>query len=75
MSDDALTNSAVPKPLSITIIGGGVGGLPILLGLLHHTNLTVIGPHHYEPAPRFAETEAAVEFGTNSFQTKETVFF
>ncbi|KAI9666063.1 MAG: hypothetical protein M1821_003998 [Bathelium mastoideum] len=55
-----------PPPLRLAIIGGGIGGLSLLLGLLRHTSPTLLQPHIYEAAPRFAEIGAGVAFGSNS---------
>ncbi|KAE8373503.1 hypothetical protein BDV26DRAFT_285074 [Aspergillus bertholletiae] len=52
-----------PSPLSIAIVGGGIGGLCLAIGLLRNENLDV---SIYEAAPKFAEVGAGVALGPNA---------
>lgn len=61
------------KPLRIAIVGGGIGGLSLLLGILHHADSKVITPHLYESAPAFSEIGAGVGFGPNAIQAMKLV--
>ncbi|ERF76632.1 hypothetical protein EPUS_04452 [Endocarpon pusillum Z07020] len=51
-----------PKPFSIAIVGGGIGGLCLAVALVHH-NVRV---HVYEAAPAFSEIGAGVGLGPNA---------
>lgn len=55
-------NSAAQKPFTIAVCGGGIGGLALAIGLLHHG----VPVHVYEAAHAFAEIGAGVAFGPNS---------
>ena len=67
-------NSTTPRPLRIAIIGGGIGGLSLLLGILHRDpDSKHISPHLYESAPAFAEIGAGVGFGPNSVQAMKLI--
>lgn len=47
------------KPFSVAIVGGGISGLCVAIGLLHHR----IPIHIYEAASQFSETGAGVSIG------------
>lgn len=55
-------NSAAQKPFTIAVCGGGIGGLALAIGLLHHG----VPVHVYDAAHAFAEIGASVAFGPNS---------
>jgi salicylate hydroxylase len=62
------------QPLRIAIIGGGIGGLSLLLGILHRDPESKhISPHLYESAPAFSEIGAGVGFGPNSVQAMKLI--
>ena len=48
--------------MKISIIGGGVAELSLLLGILNHSDPRVIQPHLYEAAHSFGEIGAGVGF-------------
>lgn len=52
------------RPLTIAVIGGGIGGLCLAIGLLKHN----VPFHIYEAARAFAEIGAGVGFGPNARQ-------
>lgn len=58
----AATTSEPAKPLTIAVIGGGIGGLCFAIGLLRHN----VSFHIYEAAHAFAEIGAGVGFGPNA---------
>ena len=72
-SDSRNGDSYATKPLSLAIIGGGIGGLSLLLGLLQYSNVSVIKAHLYEAAAEFSEIGAGVGFGPNSIQAMGVV--
>lgn len=51
------------KPLSIAIIGGGISGLCLAIGLLHHSQLRV---SIFEASPAFTEIGAGLALGPNA---------
>lgn len=59
-----------PKPLSVAIIGGGVGGLCAALALLKHPDIDV---QIYEAAPTFGEIGAGVGLAPNAKQALELI--
>jgi salicylate hydroxylase len=56
--------STVPKPFSLAIVGGGIGGLCLAVALVSH-NIPV---HVYEAAPAFTEIGAGVGLGPNALR-------
>ena len=52
------------KSFSIAIIGGGLGGLALAFGLLHHN----VPCHIYEAAAEFSEIGAGLALSPNAFQ-------
>ena len=58
-----------PKPFSIAIAGGGIGGLALAIGLIHQG----VPVHVYESAPAFAEIGAGVAFGANSLRAMSLI--
>jgi salicylate hydroxylase len=56
--------STSPKPFTVAIIGGGIAGLSLTVGLLHHNIPVTL----YEAAPAFAEIGAGVSFGPNALR-------
>ncbi|KAF2093972.1 FAD/NAD(P)-binding domain-containing protein [Rhizodiscina lignyota] len=66
-------NDSSSRPLNVAIIGGGIGGLSLLIGLLHNANLNVIKPHIYEAAAKFSEIGAGVGFGPNAIESMRVV--
>jgi salicylate hydroxylase len=67
---DATTS---PPPLRLAIIGGGIGGLSLLLGILHHCSRRTVLPHLFESAPAFSEIGAGVGFGPNSVRAMRVI--
>lgn len=61
------------KPLRIAIVGGGIGGLALLLGVLHHADPSIVEPHLYEAAPAFGEIGAGVGFGPNAVSAMKVI--
>lgn len=57
------------KPLSIAIVGGGIGGLSTAIGLLSHSIPITI----YESAAAFAEIGAGVSLGPNAAQAMKLI--
>lgn len=57
------------KPLTIAVIGGGIGGLCFAIGLLRHN----VPFHIYEAAHAFAEIGAGVGFGPNARWAMELI--
>ena len=57
--------TTTPKPLSVAIIGGGIGGLCTAIALLKHPHITI---QVYEAAPTFGEIGAGVGIGPNAQQ-------
>lgn len=55
-----------PKPFSLAIVGGGIGGLCLAVALVHH-NVRV---HVYEAAPAFTEIGAGVGLGPNALRAR-----
>jgi salicylate hydroxylase len=64
---------AMPQPLRIAIIGGGIGGLSLLLGILQHTDPKIVVPHLFESAAVFSEIGAGVGFGPNSVRAMRVI--
>ena len=62
-----------PEPLRIALIGGGIGGLSLLLGILHHADPNIIVPHLFESAAVFSEIGAGVGFGPNSVRAMRVI--
>jgi salicylate hydroxylase len=52
------------KTFNVAVVGGGIGGLALSIGLLHHG----VPFHLYEAAPAFAEIGAGVSFGPNALR-------
>ena len=61
---------AASKPLSIAIIGGGIGGLCTAIALLKHSHIDV---QVYEAAPTFGEIGAGVGIAPNAQQALELI--
>jgi salicylate hydroxylase len=51
------------KPFSIAIVGGGISGLCLAIGLLHHSQLKV---SIFEASPAFTEIGAGLALGPNA---------
>ena len=67
-------NGTASRPLRIAIVGGGIGGLSLLLGILHRDpESRNISPHLYESAPAFSEIGAGVGFGPNSVEAMKLI--
>lgn len=62
------TNS--PKPLSVAIIGGGIGGLCTAIALLRYSHIDV---QVYEAASSFGEIGAGVGIGPNAQQALDLI--
>lgn len=60
----SIVTSEPAEPLTIAVIGGGIGGLCFAIGLLKHN----VPFHIYEAAHAFAEIGAGVGFGPNARQ-------
>jgi salicylate hydroxylase len=58
-----MSPTPVPKPLTIAIIGGGLSGLALSIGLLHHPHIQF---QIYESAPSFSEIGAGIMFGPHA---------
>ena len=58
-------------PITIAIIGGGIGGVSLAIGLLHQSN--PLDVHIYEAAPQFSEIGAGVSFGPNSLRAMHLI--
>lgn len=54
-------STAVQKPFTIAIVGGGIGGVALAIGLAARN----VPFHIYESAPSFGEIGAGVTFGPN----------
>ena len=63
------TTTEPAKPLTIAVIGGGIGGLCFAIGLHRHN----VPFHIYEAAPAFAEIGAGVGFGPNARQAMKLI--
>lgn len=63
------TTPGTAKPLTIAVIGGGIGGLCFAIGLLRHN----VPFHIYEAAHAFAEIGAGVGFGPNARRAMELI--
>ena len=59
-----------PQPLSVAIIGGGIGGLCTGIALLRSPHIDV---QVYEAAPTFGEIGAGVGIGPNGQQALELI--
>lgn len=59
-----MTDLSSPKPFSLAIIGGGIGGLCLAVAINHH-NIPI---HVYEAAPAFSEIGAGVGLGPNALR-------
>ena len=56
-------------PLQLAIVGGGIGGLALMLSVLHNDPESKrVRPHLYESAPAFSEIGAGIGFGPNSVE-------
>ena len=64
------STTTAPKPLSIAIIGGGIGGLCTAIALLKHPHIDV---QVYEAAPTFGEIGAGVGIAPNAQQALELI--
>lgn len=58
-----MTDTPNPKPLSVAVVGGGIGGLTLALGLLKYDHIDV---QIYEAAHSFGEIGAGVAIGPNA---------
>ena len=59
-----------PKPFSVAIIGGGIGGLCTAIALLKYPHIDV---QVYESAPTFGEIGAGVGIAPNAQQALELI--
>ncbi len=59
-----------PTPLSVAIIGGGIGGLCTAIALLKYPHIDV---QVYEAAPTFGEIGAGVGIGPNAQRALELI--
>ncbi|EKG18343.1 Monooxygenase FAD-binding protein [Macrophomina phaseolina MS6] len=57
-----LPGAQPPKPFSVAVVGGGLGGVVLAIALLVHR----VPVHIYESAKSFGEIGAGVAFGPNS---------
>ncbi|KAE9988379.1 hypothetical protein EG328_011139 [Venturia inaequalis] len=57
------TPDSSSRPITVAIIGGGLGGLALAIGLLEHPNVKF---HIYEAASVFSEIGAGIMFGPHS---------
>ena len=64
------SSSASPNPLSVAVIGGGIGGLCTALALLKYPHIDV---QVYEAAPSFGEIGAGVGIGPNAQRALELI--
>ena len=64
------SSTTSPNPLSVAIIGGGIGGLCTALALLKYPQIDV---QVYEAAPTFGEIGAGVGIGPNAQQALELI--
>lgn len=55
-----------PRPFSVAVIGGGIGGLASALFLHHHCNDQGIEIHVYEQASQYREIGAGIGIGINA---------
>ena len=60
-----VSTEEMSKPFTIAVVGGGIGGIALALGLLHHG----IAVQVYESAPAFGEIGAGIAFGPNSVRS------
>jgi salicylate hydroxylase len=58
-----------PKPFTIAIVGGGIGGITLAIGLAAQG----IPFHIYESAPSFGEIGAGVSFGPNVIRAMHSI--
>jgi salicylate hydroxylase len=65
----AVTNKVAQEPLTIAVIGGGIGGISLSIGLLHRG----INVQIYEAAPAFKEIGAGVTLGPNSIRAMHLI--
>lgn len=63
VANSTMTETAKPKPISVAVVGGGIGGLALALGLFKYDHLDV---HIYEAAHSFGEIGAGVAIGPNA---------
>jgi salicylate hydroxylase len=65
-----MTNSTIPKPLHLAIIGGGIGGLALAIGLQKypHINFTI-----YESHSSFGEIGAGIGFTSNGHRAMSLI--
>jgi salicylate hydroxylase len=63
MSSTSPPPDSLSKPITIAIIGGGLGGLALAIGLLKHPNVRF---HIYEAASAFSEIGAGIMFGPHA---------
>ena len=64
------SKTTASKPLSIAIIGGGIGGLCTAIALLKYPHIDV---QVYEAAPTFGEIGAGVGIGPNAQHALELI--
>ena len=64
------SSTTSPNPLSVAIIGGGIGGLCTALALLKYPHIDV---QVYEAAPTFGEIGAGVGIGPNAQRALELI--
>ncbi|KAL8697546.1 MAG: hypothetical protein Q9201_007076 [Fulgogasparrea decipioides] len=57
------------KPLTVAIVGGGIGGIALAIGLLHRG----IRFHIYEASSAHEEIGAGIGFGPNSIQAMQLI--
>lgn len=65
----ATGSDRAPKPFTVAVVGGGIGGIALAIGLLHRGISTQL----YEAAPAFAEIGAGIAFGPNSIRAMHLI--
>lgn len=65
----ATSSDRAPKPFTVAVVGGGIGGIALAIGLLHRGISTQL----YEAAPAFAEIGAGIAFGPNSIRAMHLI--
>ena len=69
-SDSMSCTKPSPKPFSVAILGGGIGGICTAIGLLKYPHIDV---QVYECAPSFGEIGAGVGIGLNAQRALELI--
>ena len=64
------TTTTSPKPLTVAILGGGIGGLCTAIALLKYPHIDV---QVYEAAPTFGEIGAGIGIAPNAQQALELI--